>query len=688
MRKASRSIVIVAALLLCALAGAILLPGHAAAGAPACPATDAEHQLAEPGFFTDTEGTGWFLIRSTGSNGFTIVRAYEADDGYDAGYRPGAPHEICYLIVRRPGDSVDAAEPVQLTFRAEKEDPASTVEKVDKQSQILAQLRKNAAEFEYRVGEPGGALTLAYITEPLTFNLALANDTASTGVLGYLYDGLTESSWLTDRPEPSLAESWEHSADGLTWTFNLRRDVRWHDGQPFTAADVVFTFNRLIYNDDIETGSVWTEVDMTVTALDDYTVQFVLTAPHATFLQHMGTSMYPEHVLEPHVAAGTFATVWDINTDPGEVIGTGPFTITSYLPGDRIVLTRNPDYWLQDADGNSLPYLDQIIMVKVSDDDDALAKFRAGQTDIIGVDGENFDTLSGLQEVENFIIHERGPAFGTSFLAFNMNPGRNAQTGEPYVAPERLEWFRTKEFRQAVAHTIDKATIIAELGHGRGFPLWSHVSPAAVDFHNPNVRRYEYDLARANAMLDGLGWIDTNGDGIREDGAGNDIELELMVSDQTVDDQDSHLIIREGLEELGIRVNYQPTPFGEIVARLSASYDWEAVIIGLSGSTDPGDGFNVWHSSGSLHLWHPKQTTPATAWEAKIDELYVNASQEMDHNQRVAYYHLAQEIVAENVPLIYTTLGERISAVRKVFGNTTATLYGLWDARYLYRTDQ
>ena len=102
----------------------------------------------------------------------------------------------------------------------------------------MDQLKRNADQFEYTIGTPGGALTIATISEPLTFNLAIANDASSSGVLGYLFEGLTETSWLTDRVEPALAESWERSDDGMTWTFHLRRDVTWHDGEPFTAHDV------------------------------------------------------------------------------------------------------------------------------------------------------------------------------------------------------------------------------------------------------------------------------------------------------------------------------------------------------------------------------------------------------------------------------------------------------------------
>ena len=113
----------------------------------------------------------------------------------------------------------------------------------------------------------------------------------------------------------------------------------------------------------------------------------------------------------------------------------------------------------------------------------------------------------------------------------------------------------------------------------------------------------------------------------------------------------------------------------------------ETMVIGFTGGTDPYSGIGLWHSSEDLHLWHPNQPEPATEWEAEIDALYIMGSQELDHDKRVAHYHRAQEIAAENVPVIYTTQSERLSAVRNVFGNTTPTLYGLWDTRYLYRTD-
>ena len=224
--------------------------------------------------------------------------------------------------------------------------------------------------------------------------------------------------------------------------------------------------------------------------------------------------------------------------------------------------------------------------------------------------------------------------------------------------------------------------------HGQGYPQWAAISPAAGDFHNPAVRRYAYDLDRAREILDALGWVDGDGDGVREDGDGNPIRFSLVTNgDNSVREQVT-LRIRDGLAAVGIQADYESLEFGDLVGKLVSTYDWEVLVIGFTGGSDPYGGIAFWHSSEDLHLWRPNQAEPATAWEAEIDDLYVQASQELDRAKRVELYHRAQDLAAENVPVIYTTLSERLGAVRNVFGNTTPTLYALWDVRYLYRTDQ
>ena len=564
----------------------------------------------------------------------------------------------------------------------------------------VEELRRNADAFEYAVGAHGGAITLATISEPLSFNLALSNDAGSSRVLSYLFEGLTQTSWLTDGIEPMLAESWEQSADGLRWVFHLRDDVTWHDGMPFTAHDVEFTFDYIVYSEEFDASSrptlefrslneatgEWEESQMTVTALDDHTVEIVLPQPFAPFLRSMGTAIYPKHIVEGPISAGTFGELWGIDTVPAEIIGTGPFTIGEYAPGERVTFERYPNYWATDDVGQTLPYLDQVVQIIVSDLEAELALFRNGTTDSHGVLGEEFAELEPLQSIENFTLHRRGPGFGTTFLTFNQNPGSN-DADEPFVDPVRLRWFQTVEFRQAVAHTIDKLAIIDRLQHGLAYPQWSSVSPASGDFHNHEVVRYGHDLTAANHLLDGLGWLDADGDGIREDDLGNPIAFTLVTNDGNSLRHEVTQIIHEGMLSLGLDVEFSVVPFAELVSQLTASYAWEAMVIGFTGGPDPYSGIGLWHSAEPLHLWHPNQEAPATEWEADIDRLYIEASAELDRDKRVALYREAQAIAAVQVPLIYTTLSERLGALRNVFGNATPTLYGLWDIRYLYRTD-
>ena len=570
----------------------------------------------------------------------------------------------------------------------------------DAELDIVSRLAGNAERFAYSVGEYGGTLTYATSYQPLTFNLALANDFGSSTVLNYLFEGLTEISWLTGEPEPNLAESWNVSSDGLTWTFNLRRDVRWHDGEPFTARDVEFTFNQIIYNDEVDTADratfnfrmlnaqgEWLEAPMVVTAIDDYTVQCVLPVAFAPFLRAMSQPIFPRHVLQPHVETGTFAEVWSIDSDPVEVIGTGPFMIESYELAERVRFVRNADYWLRDREGNRLPYLDGIVQVIVPSREAVFDAFVDGASDIHELLGVEFAELDALQEDGDFTIHRRGPSFDSTFLLFNQHLGTDPESGAPYVSAERSYWFTNVEFRRAVAHAIDKDAIVQEVQHGLGYAQWASISPAAGDFHNPDVDTYEYNLDQANAILDDLGWTDRDGNGFREDDRGNEIRFTLATNIDNDERVQVTTIIHEGMLALGLNVTFEQPEFGQLVNQLVTTFDWEAIVIGFGGAPDPHEGIVLWHSNESLHLWYPSQTEPATAWEAELDDLYVRASQELDRARRTSLYRRAQEIVAEQVPVIFTSHPERLNAVRNVYGNVTPTLYGLWDVRYLYRTD-
>ncbi|MYE31823.1 MAG: ABC transporter substrate-binding protein [Chloroflexi bacterium] len=552
---------------------------------------------------------------------------------------------------------------------------------------------------EYDIGAHGGTLTTATTSKPETFNPALVVSGYSQRLLRLVFDGLISTSRRTGQIELALARNFEWSSDYRWWIFHLRDDVRWHDGTPFTARDVEFTFNRVIYNQDIaspyrepflvrfvdDAGAPRSE-PITVSLIDEYTVRFDLPAPFRAFPLYMSTPIYPRHILEPHVDAGTFEEVWGIDADPSTVVGTGPFKLDRFVPGDRVVLRRNPDYWLRDAAGNALPYLDGIVHLLVPTEAERLARFRAGKTDAYGLIGADYATLAPHQQAGNYTLHTLGPDEGMEFLVFNLNPGSDARSGEPYVAPERLAWFQTLEFRRAVAHSIDKDRIIAEAHGGAGSPLWAAFSPAFHEVHNPDVRRYPYDVDVANEILDGLSWRDRDGDGVREDSDGNPITFTLRTYSGYPAVRITAEIIDEGLDGIGVDARLEVLEFEDLLARLTSTYDWEAALLYVDAGVDPHTGLNFFHSSGDLHVWHPNQPSPATDWEAEIDRLYIEAGQVLNREGRAGLYHRVQAIMAEQLPLIFTVLSDEVTAVRNVFGNVEPTGYGLWDIRYLYRT--
>lgn len=337
-------------------------------------------------------------------------------------------------------------------------------------------------------GKYGGELVLSTISDPKSFNDIIAKETSTTLVTNHIFEGLTMTNAFTTKVEPHLAERWEVSEDGLTWTFHLRQDVLWSDGQPFTADDVVFTFNDLIYNPDIPSSArdIFTldGREFKVEKVDDHTVRFELPVKFAPFLRGMGQAILPKHKLQAAVEQGRFNFTWGIDTDPKEVVGTGPFLLTRYDPGQRLVFERNPKYWKHSAEGDSLPYLDRIIYLIVPNQDVALLKFIEGTTDSYGLRGMDYPMVKPLEGQRDFTVYNLGPDMGSSFIVFNQNTGMNPLTGKPFVEPKKLAWFTNTDFRRAVAHAIDKDKMIEIVGNKLGFPQDSSIGPGAGFFHN------------------------------------------------------------------------------------------------------------------------------------------------------------------------------------------------------------
>ena len=537
-------------------------------------------------------------------------------------------------------------------------------------------------DFNPKPGREGGTIYFILNGDPKTLNPALAQETTSTAVIGDLFSGLTRLNLKTMKPEPDLAESWEVSEDGKVWTFHLRKDVRWSDGVPFTADDVVFTFNDVYYNDSIpsSTRDILTVKGrkIKVEKVDDYTVRFTLPEPFAPFLNALSADILPKHKLERYVREGTFNTAWNVNTDPKEIVGTGPWRIKEYVKGQRVVYERNPYYYRRDERGNRLPYITRRVGIIVSDPDTALLKFSNGEVDYIGLRPQDIQHIAKLRR-KDIKVYDLGSTPSTTFLVFNQNPRAK-------IAKYKLRWFQNRVFRIAISHAIDREGICYLVYNGLAKPLYTPITEANRPYYDEKYYpTYEYDLKKARELLESIGFKDRDGDGILEDPEGHDLKFTLITNAGNKERETIGNIIKEDLRKIGIEVHFQPIDFNSLVARLTAPpYEWEAVIIGLTGSLDPHFGRNVWHSSGTLHMWNPQQKKPATEWEAEVDRLIDRGAVELDFKKRVDIYKKAFRIITEEQPMIFIATPKSLLAVYDRFENLFPTVWGWYEEERLF----
>jgi len=506
------------------------------------------------------------------------------------------------------------------------------------------------------VGKYGGYLVVGTWNNPKTFNHHIAQETSSTDITSQLHAGLTEVNPITDKVEPALAKSWEISEDGLTITFHLRQGLQWSDGEPFTADDVVFTFNGVIFNEDVRTD--YRDVLMvegqlpTCEKVDDYTVKFTLAAPFRPFLRQIGGAIYPAHKLKnlsrvynPDADPEALNSVWGVDTPPEEIVGMGPFRLKEFIPDQLVVLERNPYYWKVDPQGNRLPYLDGIKFVIVGGADAEMLKFRNGELDVYAPRPEDLSTLIAEAEQKGFEVRidPTKPMFGTTWIVFNQD-----------CPNEKLkEYFRMVEFRRAMAHLVDKQSIIDNVYLGLAVPQWSPVSILSPFYAPEVVAKYEYDPDAAAQLLDQIGLVDQNGDGWRDLPDGTTFEFELNTNvGNTVREQICQ-IFADDCAKVGIKVNFNPINFNALVTKLLGS-EYEAVLLGLTGSSEPNSGANVYRSCGGLHFWRYSECENPRPFQQRIDELYDLGVKTYDFDEAYQYYAEFQKLFSENVDLIFT----------------------------------
>ena len=555
------------------------------------------------------------------------------------------------------------------------------------------QLQRKALAFVPEIGKEGGEIVLSSVSDPKSFNPITSTENTTTEFTTYMYEPLVYPNGVTLLPEPHLAESWEASDDGLVWTFSIRPDVQWSDGKPFNAYDVEFTFNDLVYNEGISPNSgrdvfMIDGKKIKVDVVDSLKIRFTLPFTYAPFLRlMMSQEILPKHAYGKFVEKGTFSTELSLKTPIKEMVGTGPFLLESYLSSQKVVFRRNPNYWKKDSAGNRLPYLERVVYKIVADQNAELLQFKQGLVDYIEAKGEDFPGLKKDEASSGYSVYRLGPAKGSNFLIFNQNRDVDSSTKQPYVDEVKLSWFTNVNFRRAIVYALDKENMINIVMNGLGYPQWSPMTPSEGYFFNPDVAEYSYDIEKAKELLRAEGFRDSDGDGVLEDKNGNMLEFSLMTNSGNIVRGRIAEIIRKDLETLGCKVHFQLLEFNSLIQKLdNPPYNWDAVLIGLTGGVEPHLGKNVWHSGSTLHMWYPRQKNPATPWEAAIDSLFDLGVRTIDDKKRKEIYDRWQEIAAEQLPLIYTVLPERIYCIRNRFGNLNPNFNGglLHNYEYFY----
>jgi peptide/nickel transport system substrate-binding protein len=541
-------------------------------------------------------------------------------------------------------------------------------------------------------GHYGGHLTIGQRSEPKTLNPAIATDAVSREVIGRLMGDLIEINRSSQQTEPALAKSWKISPDGRTFTLQLRKGIRFSDGHPFDADDVVFSF--AVYMDEAVDSPqrdllIIDGKPIAVTKVDPYTVRFVLPRPYAAAERLFdGLAMLPKHLLEKPYREGHFAQAWSLNAQASEIVGLGPFRLKQYVPGQRIVVERNPYYWKVDRENQRLPYLDELVFLFVGTEDAQVMRFEAGETDIISrLSAENYNLLAREKSRVGSQLADMGPSLEYNFLLFNLNDLSGKKLDE--VAGKQ-PWFRDLKFRQAISLAVDRESIVRLAYGSRGAALWGNVGPGNKLWINPAIPHPQKSVEGGRQLLKSAGYS-WNSAGQLLDARGKPVAFTIITNSSNSQRMKMATLLQDDIAHLGMQVHVVPLEFRAYIDRVFQSFDYDAAIMGLGGSdADPNPEMNVWTFAGTSHLWHLGETQPATDWERELDQLMQQQMVTLVYAKRKQLYDRAQQLIAENLPFIFLGTPNILASASSRVGNfhpAALDPYTLWNADELYVRD-
>lgn len=535
------------------------------------------------------------------------------------------------------------------------------------------------------IGNFGGSLTASTIGEgPKTFNPFNSKDNISSIMSEIMYDGLLTTHPVTGQPIPKLAKSFFISDDGKEYTINLRKGIKWSDGKPITADDVVFTWRDIIFaglgNTSTRDSIIIDGKLPEVKKIDDYTVKFITPKPFSPFIRMLSTPIAPKHVFIKAVEKGPefFETFLSTNTNPKDFVISGAFKLKEYVPAQRVVYERNPNYYFINKNNEKLPYLDKLIYLIVGDLNNEVLKFEAKEIDTINLQGSKVARYKAMEANSDYTMHNLGPDTGTMYLAVNLNNRKNDK-GDYYVNPKKQIWFQDVNFRRAIDLVVDRKNIVLNIANGIGAPLFTAESLNSI-FLNTDLKPYDKNSEEARNLLKKSGFYwDKNGK--LYDKFSNRVEFDMLTNAGNTEREAIGVMIKQDLEDLGMKVNFKPIEFNSLVNKLVNTLDWDAVIMGFTGSPiEPNGGKNVMMSDGTLHVYNMRlqkdKNSKRYDFENRIDELFIKGALATKFETRKKYYDEYQKIIYDEKPFIYIYAPTRIIAIRNKFKNIFPTSLG------------
>ena len=486
----------------------------------------------------------------------------------------------------------------------------------------------------------GDWLVVRLGAEPSTLNPVLSTDAYAAEIYSYIGESLLRRNFRTLELEPELAGSWSVSLDHLVYTFTLKQGIRWHDGEPFTAHDVLFSYQKIMDPavDAAHLRNYYQDIAR-VDVLDPYRIQFTYRRPYFRGLEICGSiPLVPEHVYREG----------DFNNHPANrrPLGTGPYRFGHWKTGKEIVLDRNKDYW------GSRVHLERMYFRIITDSTVALQVLKKQQLDMVGLTALQWVKQTESKKFQNNFDKIKFYEPYYSYIGWNAR--------KPYFADYRV--------RRALTYMVNREKILDTLLFGMGMIVTGPFYVNAPE-SNPLIKAFPYDPEQAKRLLTQAGWIDRDGDGIREKD-GIPFRFEFLISSGSTFAEQLSTILKEDLGQIGISMEIRKLEWAVFIQQIQ-DRKFDAVTLGWSLSVEA-DPYQVWHSSQS-----DRGSNFVGFVNDEADWIIEEARVTFDRARRIELYHRFHEILHEEQPYTFLFCTESLAAVHRRFRNVVVYPLGL-----------